>query len=368
MRRLVLFAIVGTFTSACGSESEPSPTTPTASTTLPATPASAAPEAPGSELASMSVGFDSGFAVQSVAFPSRDEPIAFRRQLDGVYQNQLRRATRSTFVDMEGSTVWIQEYLRYRLSGCGHAQAAQFVLSEIDGAAAPADCGGSVAFPPRNEPFDFRANTLEPKYRDGLRRPPVSTFVDDEGDSVWTTEYLRYRVSGCSHDISVQLVQVQVSGVPPTNGCGATLNPAPAPSPVTSGSMSAQIDGRSLNSTGGLVSARYAAGFFVIRGADISTAIFSDLTFGVPASGPGTYAVGDASATNAVYSRFTVFPDPSLTWKWVAGAGVGSGTVTFTRLTSAGASGTFSFNLTALTGTSATGTVAVTDGTFSVDF
>src|SRR5690349_20536547 len=37
-----------------------------------------------------------------------------------------------------------------------------------------------VAFPPRNEPFDFRANALEARYRDGLRRPSIPSFVDIE--------------------------------------------------------------------------------------------------------------------------------------------------------------------------------------------
>src|SRR5215470_10586695 len=47
-------------------------------------------------------------------------------------------------------------------------------------------------FPPRNEPFDFR-KTLETQYQNVLRRSATSTFVDLEGDIVWTEEYLRYR-------------------------------------------------------------------------------------------------------------------------------------------------------------------------------
>ena len=52
-------------------------------------------------------------------------------------------------------------------------------------------------FPPRNEPFAFRQE-LERIYRDDLRRTAVQTFVDPEGDIVWTQEYLRYRLNGCS--------------------------------------------------------------------------------------------------------------------------------------------------------------------------
>src|SRR5262245_43295784 len=35
-----------------------------------------------------------------------------------------------------------------------------------------------VTFPPRNEPFNFRRDILEPKYRNELRRPLQLSFVD----------------------------------------------------------------------------------------------------------------------------------------------------------------------------------------------
>ena len=68
-----------------------------------------------------------------------------------------------------------------------------------------------VLFPPRDESFAFR-NALETKYRDGLRRTATSTNVDIEGDVVWTQEYLRYRVNGCDHAVSVQRVMDQIDG------------------------------------------------------------------------------------------------------------------------------------------------------------
>ena len=55
----------------------------------------------------------------------------------------------------------------------------------------------AILFPPRNEPYDFRVQ-LESKYRDGLRRNPVSSYVDIEGTVVWTQEDLRYRLNGLS--------------------------------------------------------------------------------------------------------------------------------------------------------------------------
>ena len=69
-----------------------------------------------------------------------------------------------------------------------------------------------VAFPPRNLSFDFRQNALEPKYRDGLRRSSSSTFVDVEGDVVWTQEYLRYRINGCDHQTATAKVFAQIDG------------------------------------------------------------------------------------------------------------------------------------------------------------
>lgn len=156
-----------------------------------------------------------------VAFPPRNEPFAFRLQLETVYRDQLQRPATSTFVDIEGTIVWTQEYLRYRLSGCGHADGVQKVMSQIDGRGIAPDCGGdTTTFPPRNEPFDFRANALEAKYRDGLRRTATQSFVDIEGDIVWTQEYIRYRVLGCNHELATSLVFGQIAGVaPPLTSC-----------------------------------------------------------------------------------------------------------------------------------------------------
>lgn len=78
-----------------------------------------------------------------------------------------------------------------------------------------------VLFPPRNEVLDFR-NQLEAKYRDQLGRPPIATFVDPEGDVVWTQEYLRYRAHLCDHATAVQRVFAQIDGNAPGVLCGST--------------------------------------------------------------------------------------------------------------------------------------------------
>lgn len=212
--------VVAALVSACGGSNSRKASPMTTSPTLlgPVAPSSS-DSSSSSTLASMSVGFDSGHAIQLVAFPPRNEPFAFRQQLESVYRDVLRRSPISTYVDIEGTIVWTQEYLRYRLSGCAHAESVTLVLNLIDGRPPVPDCGGTVAFPPRNEPFAFRSVSLEGKYRDGLGRPAVQTFVDIEGDIVWTTEYLRYRVGACDHATSTQFVINQINGSTPAPAC-----------------------------------------------------------------------------------------------------------------------------------------------------
>ena len=72
---------------------------------------------------------------------------------------------------------------------------------------------GIIPFPPRDEAYDFRVNHLETKYRDGLRRSPVQTFVNVEGEIVWTQEYLRHRVNGASHAAAVDAVRSEIDRV-----------------------------------------------------------------------------------------------------------------------------------------------------------
>ena len=151
-----------------------------------------------------------------IAFPPRNEPFAFREELERKYRDGLRRSPSSTYVDLEGDIVWTQEYLRYRVNQCDHATAVQKVLDQIDGRGIAPVCGnppagGSVPFPPRNEPYAFRQE-LEVKYRDGLRRSATPSYVDIEGAIVWTQEYLRYRVNRCGHDIAVNKVLDQIDG------------------------------------------------------------------------------------------------------------------------------------------------------------
>jgi Matrixin len=156
------------------------------------------------------------------AFPPRNESLDFRQQLEVKYRDGLGRGSTATSVDNEGDVVWTQEYLRYRVNQCTHAQALDRVSVQIAGGAPPSVCGnvprGQVLFPPRNDAVQFRM-ALEATYRDALGRAPITTYVDQEGDIVWLQEYLRYRVNGCGHGIAVQSVFVQIDGAPPPALC-----------------------------------------------------------------------------------------------------------------------------------------------------
>jgi hypothetical protein len=77
-----------------------------------------------------------------------------------------------------------------------------------------------VDFPGRDQSFDFR-NLLEIKYVNSLGRSAAPTFVDREGEVVWTQEYMRYRTNGCDHGTSVQRVIAQIDGQPAGGVCGA---------------------------------------------------------------------------------------------------------------------------------------------------
>jgi hypothetical protein len=193
-----------------------------------------------------------------VTFPPRNEPFSFRQQLETTYRDGLRRSAVSTFVDIEGTIVWTQEYLRYRVNGCGHTDAVNRVVSQILGGGIQPVCadftGTTVSFPPRNEPAAFRA-TLEGVYRDSLRRGAVTSFVDAEGDIVWTQEYFRYRLNGCNNQQATERVLVQVLGgsVQPTctGGGGGGTAVASFVSAVSVGSTPAQLVSGSRPNAGG---------------------------------------------------------------------------------------------------------------------
>jgi hypothetical protein len=74
-----------------------------------------------------------------IQFPPRNETMDFRRTLETTYQ-LMGRGLSSSSVDAEGSVIWTQEYLRYRVNGCDHATAMQKVFSQIAGGGVAPTC------------------------------------------------------------------------------------------------------------------------------------------------------------------------------------------------------------------------------------
>ena len=202
MSRLFAVGCALTFTlAACsGGERQTVASTPTAPT----------------DLATVTPGAAGVSGPTAMPSPARNETVDFRNQLETKYQTGLNRTATITAVDREGEVIWIQEYIRYRVSGCDHGTSVQRVMTQIDSGAAGPDCGATptgavaVSFPSRADVVTLRQQ-LETRYQQ-MNRGLVSTFVDAEGAAIWTSEYLRYRTNDCDHAAAVQKVLTQVDG------------------------------------------------------------------------------------------------------------------------------------------------------------
>jgi hypothetical protein len=236
------FAVIcATLLGACGSDAgRRTPTAPSATMPPDATFSASRDNAPGQGAASDVSKSGASASTMDVLFPARDEAFLFRTALEAKYRDGLQRSAGPTYVDQEGTVVWTLEYLRYRVNLCSHAESVLRVFRQIDGFGIQPLCGNATTavFPSRTEPLDFMVQ-LEAKYRDGLRRAPTQSFVDVEGNVIWTQEYLRYRVSTCSHITAQQKVFDQIDGrgvqadctPPPPPPPPRPPTPAPAPSP-----------------------------------------------------------------------------------------------------------------------------------------
>jgi hypothetical protein len=72
-------------------------------------------------------------AAGTILFPPRNLSVDFLTTLDNFYRDDLSRGVVQSFIDAEGKAVWLQEYLRYRVNGCGHDDALAKVLQQIRG-------------------------------------------------------------------------------------------------------------------------------------------------------------------------------------------------------------------------------------------
>lgn len=176
----------------------------------------AMPTAPSAITDSPSQGILSSGTFALRPFPGREFAYRFRTEnLEPAYR-AMGRGRFPTFVDPEGSVIWVGEYLRYRAGQCSHTEAFSRVNTQINGGAVPPPCGqNEQPFPGREEALRFRRE-LEAVYQ-ARGAGQADTVVDDEGDVIWTMEYYRYVLSGCSHTVTIQKILDQIAqrGVPP---------------------------------------------------------------------------------------------------------------------------------------------------------
>jgi hypothetical protein len=76
-----------------------------------------------------------------------------------------------------------------------------------------------IPFPPRNETYLFFQD-LQALYRDVLRRPQTGTSVDAEGQTVWLSEYFRFHVNGCTHEVASSRTLTEIATGLALPGCG----------------------------------------------------------------------------------------------------------------------------------------------------
>ena len=168
-------------------------------------------------------------------FPGRADAYRFRiNDLEQKYRG-MGRSRVATYVDPEGSVIWVGEYLRYRAGQCSHDEAFNRIRTQINGGGVPEACGqNEQPFPPRNEALTFR-QALEPVYQ-ARGAALADTVVDAEGDVIWTMEYYRYVLSGCSNTQSIQKIMDQIDGRGVPADCGAPIPPPPPPPSALTGS------------------------------------------------------------------------------------------------------------------------------------
>lgn len=196
--------------------------------------AKAMPAAPSAMTDSPPQGTLSSGAFALRPFPGREFAYRFRTEnLEPAYR-AMGRGRFPTFVDPEGSVIWVGEYLRYRAGQCSHTEAFSRVATQINGGGVQAACGqNEQPFPGRQEALRFRRE-LEAVYQ-ARGAGQADTVVDDEGDVIWTMEYYRYALSGCSHTVTIQKILEQIAqrGVPPDCFVPSTQPPSEAGDPLT---------------------------------------------------------------------------------------------------------------------------------------
>lgn len=131
-----------------------------------------------------------------------------------------------------------------------------------------------------------------------------------------------------------------------------------SPESTGSATMSAKIDGSAWTAT--INGATNSNGLIAFAGQDGNVRQIQFRVMNVTQT--GTYQIGGSimNVNTAQLSEGTKV--------WTSGLGMGSGSVTFTKVSSTEAEGTFALTLAPVTSSRATGTKNVTDGKFAVKF
>ena len=110
-----------------------------------------------------------------IIFPPRNDSMDFRRQLEAKYQS-MGRSQQSTHVDQEGSVIWTQEYMRYRVNECDHPSSVQKVFQQIDGGPVSPTCVPACRYyvSPGVSRYDDRQHT------------GTVDLIGDPGGCAWT--------------------------------------------------------------------------------------------------------------------------------------------------------------------------------------
>jgi hypothetical protein len=80
-----------------------------------------------------------------INFPPRNLSFDFLNTLDTFYRDTLNETASDSYIDLEGKAVWLQKYLRYRVNGCDHQQAADRIFQQIRGGGIAPICGSGQA-------------------------------------------------------------------------------------------------------------------------------------------------------------------------------------------------------------------------------
>ena len=154
-----------------------------------------------------------------ILFPPRDQSLDFRRQLETKYQ-QMGRGLQSTFVDAEGTVIWTQEYMRYRVNQCDHASALQKVFQQIDGGAVAATCVPTCVY--RMSPGDRVVSEAQQNLSVDLLGAPGGCPWTAVSDAPWLTFSSDY-ASG-TNGVTIPFTVLQnVSGGPRTGRIRVTF-------------------------------------------------------------------------------------------------------------------------------------------------